>query len=70
MLEMEFLCRFNLLENTMDVGFLCTTVYCLENWKKNYSLHVLFSCLNNMLFLERNADIGMHAILDTMQFLM
>ena len=38
--------------------------------KKNSSLHVLCSCLNNMLFLERNADIGMHAILDTMQFLM
>ena len=34
------------------------------------SLHVLCSCLNNMLFLERNVDIGMHAILDTMQFLM
>ena len=38
--------------------------------KKNLSLHVLCCCLNNMLFLERNADIGMHAILDTMQFLM
>ena len=34
MLEMDFWCRLNLLENTMDVGFLCTTVYCLENWKK------------------------------------
>ena len=55
----------------MDVGFLCTTVYCLENWKKkNSSLHVLCSCLNNRRFLETNADIGMHAILDTMQFLM
>ena len=54
----------------MDVGFLCTTVYCLEKGKKYSSLHVLCSCLNNMLFLERNADIGMHAILYTMQFLM
>ena len=34
------------------------------------SLHVLCSCLNNMMFLERNIDMGMHAILDTMQFLM
>ena len=34
------------------------------------SLHVLCSCLNNMLFLERNVNKGMHAILDTMQFLM
>ena len=34
------------------------------------SLHVLCSFLNNMLFLERNVDISMHAILDTMQFLM
>ena len=24
----------NLLENTMDAGFLCTNVYCLENWKE------------------------------------
>ena len=40
----------------------------LEN--KNSSLLVLCSCLNNMLFIERNANIGMHAILDTMQFLM
>ena len=31
---------------------------------------MLCSCLNNMLFLERNVDMGMHAILDTMQFLM
>ena len=34
------------------------------------SLHVLCSCLNNMLFLERNVDMGMHEILDTMQVLM
>ena len=26
--------RLNLLENTMDAGFFCTTVYCLENWKE------------------------------------
>ena len=26
--------RLNLLENTMDARFLCTTVYCLENWKE------------------------------------
>ena len=26
------------------------------------NLHVSCSCLNNMLFLERNVDIGMHAI--------
>ena len=26
--------RLNLMENTIDVGFLCTTVYCLENWKE------------------------------------
>ena len=34
------------------------------------SLHVLCSCLNNKLFLKRNVDMGMHAILDAMQFLM
>ena len=34
------------------------------------NLHVLCSCLNNMLFLERNVDIGMHAILDTIQIFM
>ena len=26
--------KLNLLENIMDAGFLCTTVYCLENWKE------------------------------------
>ena len=26
--------RLNLLENTIDAGFLCTTVYYLENWKE------------------------------------
>ena len=26
--------RLNLLENTMDAGFLCTTVYCFENLKE------------------------------------
>ena len=26
--------RWNLLENTMDAGFLCANVYCLENWKE------------------------------------
>ena len=41
MLEMDFWCRLNLLENTMDVGFLCTTVYCLENWKKKFQ----FACV-------------------------
>ena len=34
------------------------------------SLLVLCSCLINMLFLEKNVAMGMHAILDTMQFLM
>ena len=34
------------------------------------SLHVLCSYLNNMLFLERNVDIDMHEILDTMPFFM
>ena len=38
--------------------------------KRISSLHVLCSCSNNMLFLERNVDIDIHAILDTMQFLM
>ena len=54
-------------------GFWIFVYHCLlfrKLEKKNSSLHVLCSCLNNMLFLERNADIGMHAVLDTMQFLM
>ena len=54
--------RLNLLENTMNARFLCTTVYCLENWKECPVCMCLCSCLNSMLFLERNVDIGMHAI--------
>ena len=27
-----------------------------------FSLHVLCSCLNSLLFLERNVDISMHAM--------
>ena len=34
MLETDFWCRLNLLEKIMDAEFLCTTVYCLENWKE------------------------------------
>ena len=34
--ETDFWCRLNLLENIMDVGFLFTTVYCLENWIFSY----------------------------------
>ena len=32
--ETDFLCKLNLLENIMDARFLCTTGYCLENWKE------------------------------------
>ena len=47
-------------------GYWIFVYHCLlfRKRKKNSSLHVLFSCLNNMPFF-----IGMHAILDTMQFL-
>ena len=42
--------RLNLLENIMDAGFLCTIVYCLGKLERISNLHVLCSCLNNMLF--------------------
>ena len=42
--------RLNLLENIMDAGFLCTTVYCLGKLERISNLHILCSCLNNMLF--------------------
>ena len=42
--------KFNLLENIMDVGFLCTTVYYLGKLERISNLHELCSCLNNMLF--------------------
>ena len=58
--------RLNLLENIMDAGFLCTNVYCLGKLEIISNLHVLCSRLNNKLFQERNVDMGMHAILDTM----
>ena len=53
-------------------GYWIFVYHCLSFRKleRISSLHVLCSCLNNMLFLKRNVDIGMHAILDTMQFLM
>ena len=55
--------RWNLLENTMEAGFfLCTTIYYLGKLERISSLHVLCSCLNSMLFLERNVDISMHAM--------
>ena len=43
MLETDFLCRLNLLKNMLNAGFLCTIVLVCENWKKNSSLHVLYS---------------------------
>ena len=33
-----------------------------KNWKKITVCVCFYSCLNSMLFLERNVDIGMHAI--------
>ena len=55
--------RWNLLENTMEAGFFFVYHYLLfRKTGKISSLHVLCSCLNSMLFLERNVDISMHAM--------
>ena len=34
MLETDFWCRLNLLENMLNAAFLCTIVLVCENWKK------------------------------------
>ena len=34
MLETDFWCRLNLLENMLNAEFLCTIVLVCENWKK------------------------------------
>ena len=43
MSETDFWCRLNMLENMLNAGFLYAIVLVCENWKKNYSLHVLYS---------------------------
>ena len=68
--ETDFWCRLNLLENIMDARFFVYHYLLFRKLERISSLHVLCSCLNNMLFLERNVNIGMHAILDTIQFFM
>ena len=43
MLETDFWCRLNLLENMLNAGFLCTIVLVCNKLEKNSSLHVLYS---------------------------
>ena len=65
MLETNFWCRLNLLENMLNDGFLCTIVLVcekLEKKKKIQSACVVF-CMNNMLFLRKDGDMSMHAVI-------
>ena len=48
--EMDFWCRLNLLENIMDAGFFVYCCLLFRKLERISSLHVLCSCLNNMLF--------------------
>ena len=54
--------RWNLLEKYYGCWILCTNVYFLRKLERISRLNVLCSCLNSMLFLDRNVDISMHAM--------
>ena len=54
--------RLNLLENILDAGFLCTIVLVCENWKKFQFACVVFY-MNNILFLRKDGDMSMHAVI-------
>ena len=60
--ETDFWCRINLLENMLNAGFLFTIVLVCENWKKFQSACVVFY-MNNMLFLRKDGDMSMHAVI-------
>ena len=60
----DFWCRLNLLENMLNVGFLFTIVLVCENWKKKkFQFACVVFCMNNMLFLRKDGDMSMHAVI-------
>ena len=50
MLETDFWCRLNMLENIIDAGFFVYHCLLFRKLERISSLHVLCSCLNNVLF--------------------
>ena len=62
--ETMFLCRLNLLYVIHACWIFCVVILASKkkNWKKIPVCVCFYSCLNSMLFLERNVDISMHAI--------
>ena len=54
--------RWNLLEKYYGCWIFVYQCLFFRKLERISSLHVLCSCLNSMLFLERNVDISMHAM--------
>ena len=63
MLKTDFWCRLNLLQNMLNAGFWYTIVLVCENWKKKFQFACVVFCMNNMLFLRKDGDISMHAVI-------
>ena len=48
----------------LNAGFLCTIVLVCENWKKKkIQFACVVFCMNNMLFLSKDGDMSMHAVI-------
>ena len=61
---MDFWCRLNLLENMLNARFLCTIVLVCENWNFFFfQFACVVFCMNNMLFLRKDCDMRMHAVI-------
>ena len=54
--------RWNLLEKYYGCWIFVYQCLFFRKLERISSLHVLCSCLNSILFLERNVDISMHAM--------
>ena len=47
----------------LNAGFLCTIVLVYEQWKKKFQSACVVFCMNNMLFLRKDGDMSMHAVI-------
>ena len=63
MQETNFWCRLNLLENMLNARLLRTIVLVCESWKKKFQSACVVFCMNNMMFLRKDGDMSMHAVI-------
>ena len=47
----------------LNARFLCTIVFVCKNWKKKLQSACVVFCMNNTLFLRKNGDMSMHAVI-------